>query len=317
VDGKLKIFDTKLDSQLQVYEEKLKATQALFDQTSIRANEIIDSADRSRTRMAAIGSAVVMLITVGGGLGIFNVMNQIGDMDRKFEDVRANMAEKVKALDVTIGKATTRLSGITVLSEGIENKAKVLDISIKSVVQYEEDVRNAGADNLRVQTAVFNHIVLPKFWEKFRGLEEDNKSIDPGTLSLYRILLETQNNTISVNLINEFVYKLVNDNPRKRARVKELLFLGNHPEDQKPWDQLPNHKVVSSFLVLASSILDNEYGDSKYNKEVSFFEKSVQEQFGMEITETYMTMLDEFFSEQNNKKYLEAYEQLKSAIPTD
>ena len=99
-------------------------------------------------------------------------------------------------------------------------------------------------------------------------------------------------------------------------RVKELLWLGNHPEDQKPWDQLPNHKVVSFFLVLAFSILDNEYGNSKFNKEFSFFEKSVQEQFGMEITETYMTMLDEFFSEQNNKKYLEAYKQLKDAIPT-
>ena len=51
--------------------------------------------------------------------------------------------------------------------------------------------------------------------------EEDNKSIDPGTLSLYRILLETQNNTISENLINEFVYKLVKDNGEELSRSEK------------------------------------------------------------------------------------------------
>ena len=137
------------------------------------------------------------------------------------------------------------------------------------------------------------------------------------TERLYRILLETHNNTISVNLINEFVYRLINDNPGKRARVKELLWLGNHAEKGKPLDQLTNHKIVSSFLFLAFSILDNEYTSSEYNTEFSFFQKSVQDYDGMEIPEGHMTMLDDFFSEQNDTKYFEAYKQLKGAIPTD
>src|SRR5262245_6438210 len=51
IDEKLKLFNDKLDAELKAVEASLKAAQAVFDQTKLRADEIISSAERSRTRV--------------------------------------------------------------------------------------------------------------------------------------------------------------------------------------------------------------------------------------------------------------------------
>jgi len=303
VDGKLKEFDTKLEFQLQVYEEKLKATQALFDQTSIRANEIIDSADRSRTRVAAIGSAVVMILTVGGGLGIFNVMN-----------VSDEITNKIKTIDAEVKASQDAAKGVTEINDRATNLLKELNDKVRDAKLNAIEFKERGESTLKFQTAVYSTILMPSFKEKLEGLEKNETYFEAE--DLYRTLVKSQNTTVSENLIGEFVYRLSDGNQGNRARFKNLLWLGNH-EEEKPWDQLPNHKIASSFLFLAFSILDNEYDNDKYKDEFSFFQKSVQDYGGMYIPEGYMTMLDEFFSEQNDKRYFEAYQKLKDAIPPD
>lgn len=314
VDEKLKEFDTKLVLQLQVYDAKLKAAQALFDQTNIRAHEIIESADRSRkeiiesadrnrTKVIAFGSAVVMILTVGGGLGIFNVM-----------DVMNNVTKQLKTIEDEVKKSQDAAKGVTKITDAATKLFKDLDEKVRDAKLNEIEFKERGESTQQLQTAVYSGILVPSFKEKLEGLEENKKYFEAE--DLYRILVKSQNNTVSQDLIGEFVYRLIDGNQGNRARFKKLLWLGNH-EEEKPWDQLPNHRVASSFLFLAFSILDNENDDDKYKDEFLDFQKSVQDYGGMNIPEGYMTMLDEFFSEQKDKKKYEAYKQLKDAIPTD
>ena len=63
VNHKLELFSTKLDAELQAMNTTLAATQAVFDQTTTRANEVITSTERQWTRMTIIGSVATGLIT--------------------------------------------------------------------------------------------------------------------------------------------------------------------------------------------------------------------------------------------------------------
>ena len=84
IDEKLKLFNSKLDAELKAVEAQLKAAQVVFDQTKMRADEIITSADRTRARANFTFTTVTGLITGGvallGWLGFSNLqkVNELG-----------------------------------------------------------------------------------------------------------------------------------------------------------------------------------------------------------------------------------------------
>lgn len=72
VDEKLKLFNDRLETEQRVVEASLKAAQAVFDQTKLRTDEVINSAERSRDRLNKSGVAVGTFVTVLVGLlGVF------------------------------------------------------------------------------------------------------------------------------------------------------------------------------------------------------------------------------------------------------
>jgi CRP/FNR family cyclic AMP-dependent transcriptional regulator len=117
VDQKLQLFNTKLESELKVIDASMKATQAVFDQTNKRANEIIESAERSRSRLTmsvtTVAGAIGILVTVLGFLG-FTQVNKMSDaMDtyqgfkKEIADIDAKIDTKIAELDelsVTVSK---------------------------------------------------------------------------------------------------------------------------------------------------------------------------------------------------------------------
>jgi CRP-like cAMP-binding protein len=96
VDQKLELFNNKLESELRVMDASMKATQAVFDQTNKRANEIIESAERSRNRLtasvSAVAGAIGILVTVLGYLGIQR-LNKVDAALEKFDSFEAKSLE--------------------------------------------------------------------------------------------------------------------------------------------------------------------------------------------------------------------------------
>ena len=91
VDEKLRLFNDRLDTEQRVVEASLKAEQAVveaslkaaqsvFDQTKIRTDEVISSAERSRSRLntsaTVVGGIVTVLVAL---LGLFG-WKQVADI---------------------------------------------------------------------------------------------------------------------------------------------------------------------------------------------------------------------------------------------
>jgi CRP-like cAMP-binding protein len=118
IDEKLKLFNSKLEAQLKPVEAQLKAAQTVFDQTKMRADEIITSADRNRTRVNLTFTTVTTILGTGiallGWLGISRLQN-ITELSKEatqhMESIRetSDNASRVWRVHESVGGLTNQL----------------------------------------------------------------------------------------------------------------------------------------------------------------------------------------------------------------
>ncbi|MFQ5796441.1 MAG: Crp/Fnr family transcriptional regulator [Candidatus Bipolaricaulia bacterium] len=69
IDEKLNLFTTKFDTELKVVDSSLREARTMFDHMKSRADDTIDSVERTRTWLTWIAGIIVFIITIGGGIG--------------------------------------------------------------------------------------------------------------------------------------------------------------------------------------------------------------------------------------------------------
>lgn len=122
VDEKLALFNKRLEIDQKVAEAELKAAQAMFDQTKLRADEVIESAERSRDRLnkgaSIVGVFVTALVTLLGLFGwkeISKVESSAKDVETYRNQARESAAEiknKVQESSQALERANQALNGL-------------------------------------------------------------------------------------------------------------------------------------------------------------------------------------------------------------
>lgn len=82
VDDKLEAIKVKHEAELKAVDAQLKAALAVFDQTKLRTDEIISSAERSRAQRTWFFGIVATLVTVGATLGFKELIDLKGYTDQ-------------------------------------------------------------------------------------------------------------------------------------------------------------------------------------------------------------------------------------------
>ena len=101
IDEKLKIFNLKLDTEQRLVDVTLKAAHTMFDQTKLRADEVIGSAERSRGRLQWAATVIGGFITVVVGVLGFVGAKQIYDINQ-IKTETANIRDGAQKSLVTI-----------------------------------------------------------------------------------------------------------------------------------------------------------------------------------------------------------------------
>jgi len=102
LDEKLKIFNLKLDTEQRLVDVSLKAAQTMFDQTKLRADEVITSAERSRGRLqwaaTVIGGFITAVIAVLGFIGAKQIydITQVKNETRSAGEEMKNLVKEIK-----------------------------------------------------------------------------------------------------------------------------------------------------------------------------------------------------------------------------
>lgn len=142
VNSKLELFSAKLDAELKAMNSTLAATQTVFEQTTTRANEVINSTERHWTRMTVIGSVATTIMTlVVGGFAWFGIKNY-DDFTKVADNAKANItkvtADYQSEIDVQLGSFST--------------KAKVVDDKVSEIEATAKEAK-ALTDKLRIEQA--------------------------------------------------------------------------------------------------------------------------------------------------------------------
>jgi len=109
----LRLLEARLSAEVRVFDASLKAAHTVFEQTRVRTDEVISSADRTRSRLTYVASTVVTVFTLVGmffgavGLGeVMKLRNLRDEADRAAATVQAfNTAKPELEKDMQLARS--------------------------------------------------------------------------------------------------------------------------------------------------------------------------------------------------------------------
>ncbi len=275
VDEKINIFDTKLDARLKAADAQMEAAQTVFDQTNTRANEIIESAERSRTRLttavSTIGGIIAIVVGLGGSISYFSLQDTFKQVKEDAAKVKDHLGEIKKRAD---------------------NAAQNADKIAKHAVE----VSKAQVDVEELAKREF------MFRETLVGLVESlfmpgfHKAIEKG--DMYAAIRNYQNiRRLSPTepSVTEFLAEIEDQMLAPISEIQEQTVAQNDQNDQEPINYAallgsifkdavtPEEKIQSTYLLLTSMIINEQeevlVGEisRKYGKLLSQLEASVEQ----------------------------------------
>ena len=246
MDERIETLNTRLDAELRAAGATLNATQTIFDQTSRRANEIIESAERSRTRLtttaSTIGTGITIVVAIFGYLGF----SQFQDVTKLKEGIKEEAAE--------IRKIKLELDALDI--EKMKKTVKNVDDMLPGVSK-----RMVELEGIEEQiTMHYKEIVLPQFSD---ALREDRGNAE----KMYRALLHLQDDGVTnemFGIINSYlatntVYAETDDKDKADTVEKDndIINMLEDP-DIDGYKKTPRQQLLSYFARLLSYTLNDE-----------------------------------------------------------
>lgn len=227
-------LNTKLDVQSKETDATLKATQTVFEQTNKRANEIIDSADRSRTRLtvaaSAIGTIIAAVVAVLGFVGISEVEN--------IRDIREEIEIAKGEIEVAKGEIKAAKGEI----EAAKKEARSMALDAKKVKSLQLVIDRVNKEYMQTIVRRFGDELD---WEK--GKEPDINQVDAD----YKLILTSGDPNLSDQAFKA-IYSGIRG-PTNRLASRIILDAGI-----KEYTQTDRQKMLSYYLLLVALILDDE-----------------------------------------------------------
>ncbi len=280
VDEKINLFNIKLDTERQAFnaEQKsidalLRAAQAFFDHIKLRTHEIIDNADRSRSRLTntvtALGGIISIVAVIFGVLGI-----------QKLESI-SNVERDIK----------TRQIEVSSLAEQVKTSAAFLkdsEVAVKNLTNGEE-LNRLYNDIINVRKGIAEYILKNLVREALEHKET------PKAIKFYEPILGLDDPILTKTLLVEIETLIVDT--EDRSTIKALLEISVRDIDT------PNEKIRAYYLLLAVLILDNKYKEKEFRDTFSAFKKYVGEHKSQRFEEEDFSLFNELFKKQGQEKY--------------
>ncbi|MEA3291506.1 MAG: cyclic nucleotide-binding domain-containing protein, partial [Pseudomonadota bacterium] len=127
VDEKLELSNTKLDASLRAMESQMKAAETMFDQTSTRAGDVIQSFDRTRDQMASVGKVAILVASA-----ILGLLGWLGY--KEFNSIKQGFEEFV----------TGKEKNVSLRVKNVNLRADDFDSIYQDVMKKSRDFHNIG-----------------------------------------------------------------------------------------------------------------------------------------------------------------------------
>ena len=291
-DTEHEVCQTKIDAELKVTKADLNAsltaTQAIFDNTKLRTDEVIQSAERSRSRLtqaaSVIGCFVTVIIALFGFIG-FNQLMDIKNLSKEIDNDMKTVNDFMITLEDTKVKVLEKSKEVNETHKSINEELDSLQRSINVSEEYiAENVLFPG-----LQDAIKRNVIIDfdKYYSMIKQLFDDN----PKYFERVLIYVVTEVTTLSNKMPPDFTVP--------------LEIMRGDAVTQKD-------KLLCYYALLANAISINS---DKFNSELPKFEQFIKDYQGGPLSkEDYcLSEFSKFFDEQNEERRV-LYNQIKNLV---
>jgi CRP-like cAMP-binding protein len=290
-DSKFSLLSEKIESQSKVVDASLNASKAVFEQTKIRTSEIIQAAERGRTRITWVISTLTggftLLLAVFSFLG-YERLNTAQQMLTDIEGVKTSVEETQKGID-------NALLWVEARKLEIENSKSIVDDAVDRVdaIGLQISALNQAISNSNKAGMILFRNLIPVFMLQVEKVIEAESQTDPGPYQsdpaeLGRQILEANNDQVTIDLFKRIFFtiedshryslenvaslesglsdqrqraELVEENRLNRARISfytEFMYLYIHDLQEKRADNAMA-RFLCNYILLLTYALDENY----------------------------------------------------------
>ncbi|MCP4687116.1 MAG: cyclic nucleotide-binding domain-containing protein [Desulfobacterales bacterium] len=286
IDKKLDSFNIKLDAELRTVEASLKASQALFDQTKLRAGEVIESADRARARLTVsvttIATIVSVMVTLFGWFGLSKFMDIKKDaaaIEKRAAMVEQNAAtveEKGKQVQAAAGEVMKKIKEVDALAEKSKEKLSSIDRQI---------------EQFKSLKAIYYNDLVRHFRLKL------GQELDAEAAGQYAgIILQTGDPQLTDQIFEALALSLFSN---EKENIECSTILLNSLFDERSLKNT-RQKLMGAFLLLSSYIIGEESKEDEYEQWRIEYKKIVEKDTDSSIMEDLkeiITLEDDYLFE--------------------
>jgi len=295
MDEKIQTLNTRLDAELRATDATLNATQTVFDQTSRRANEIIESAERSRTRLTTtasiIGTGITGIVAVFGYLG-FSQLDTIRSHVEDIKDKKEQIDKVIKDVDIIRPK---------------------IDASITKLDAVDGEIKR-----------FYKKIVLPEFFKELTGTNPYKAE------KMYQAMLGSKDDDVIYELfgrINASLFEHVPSPETDRDETddsdginNDIIIIEMIKNNIGGRDNTPQQELLSYFSILLWFTISDER--DRFESELDEFKDYVQDHQDLSIREDllfdiseYESFLTNYFDEDSMEQKMKQLTRVWNQIP--
>lgn len=285
-DTKFSLLSEKIESQSKVVDASLKASQAVFEQTKIRTDEIIHDAERGRTRTTWV------LSTLTGGFTLLLALFSFFGYDK---------------LDL----AQEKLDTIGETEDSINSTKKSVDETLKSMViaRTKIDEVNSTIEELQASIAesesakriMFETLIsmfAARVDEKFNSnIEETKRDAISDIEKLGNHILKINDSVVTIKLFKEIFFDIQDS----------LNYISTNKVSENTDDFLLNRARVSYYTVFLFQYINNTSNRDDSNALALFLSNyillvtyAMHDEFSKDNLETFDIRLSKFNNKYNN-----------------
>ena len=232
-DTKFSLLSEKIESQSKVVDASLNASHAVFEQTKIRTSEIIQAAERGRTRitwvMSTLTAGFTLLLAVFSFLG-YERLNTAQQLLTDIEGVKTSVEETQKGID-------SALQSVEAHKVEIQNSKSIVDDAVDRVIAVSTQIsalNRAISDSNKAGTILFQNLIPVFMLQVEKVIEADSQSdpgpyqSDPGELG--RQILEANNDQVTIEFFKKIFFTIEDSH---RYSLENVASLESDLSDQR------------------------------------------------------------------------------------
>ena len=263
-DTKFSLLTEKLESQSKVVEASLSASQAVFEQTKVRTTEIINAAERGRSRITWVMSTLTAGFTLLLALFSFLGYDKLNTAEDKLDEIE-KVSQTIKVMKIEIETSKKEVDAALASVSGLSD-------SVATVRSKTEELDDAINESVKAKGILFETLI-PIFMLQVEEQINQKRQSDTGLFG--RQILESNDDVVTIKLLKKIYIKikdshqvLVSEKPESDEE-KELsrnrisfytIFLYTYLHDDKE-GQTENSLAMflSSYTLLATYAMNEDY----------------------------------------------------------